>query len=57
VHARERVQTVARHEPSVPGRSTSTNEDGQGRPVRAGAALAAERNGAAGAEKGVRFIF
>jgi hypothetical protein len=49
LQARERVQTVARQEPSVIGRSAPTNEDGQGRTVRAGAALAAERNGAAGA--------
>lgn len=42
------MQTVVRHEPSVTARSTMTNEDGQGRPVRAGAALAEERNGAAG---------
>lgn len=43
----KRVPAIARQEPSVPGRSTVLNEDGQGRPVRAGATLAAVRSGAA----------
>ena len=41
------MQAVARQEPRVTGRSVLPNEDGQGRPVRAGAALAAVRSGAA----------